>query len=65
MKCNCGWCAFCQDIQVGDEVERDGKIYEVFSIDPDGKSMDIIDETGDDDHYIMTDDCTIIERKLR
>lgn len=63
----CGWCAYCQGMEIGDTVMRqgnDGKIYEyeVDSIDKDGECIDIVsDEANPSYAYIMADDCTLIK----
>jgi len=65
----CGWCAYCQGMDVGDTVTRCGDDgiqydYEIDSIDPDGKCIDITnDEAFPNYVYIMADDCVYNENK--
>ena len=64
-QCNskCGWCAYCQNMKVGDKVERMGDdnkiyIYEIEDIDNDGTCISIINEGAYPSWvYIMADDC--------
>lgn len=65
----CGWCAYCQGMDVGDIVSRygdDGKQYdyEITNIDLDGECIDIEnDDAFPTFLYIMADDCIYNENK--
>ena len=66
----CGWCAYCQGMDIGDTVSRygdDGKLYdyEITDIDTDGQCIEIEnDEAYPRYVYIMADDCIYNENKI-
>lgn len=68
---NCGWCAHCQGLELGDTVRRlgdDGNMYdyEVDDIDDDGTCISIINEDANPRWvYIMADDCDKIKNEQK
>lgn len=70
-KCHakCGYCAYCQGMEIGDTVSRRGDNgrqydYEIEDIDPDGSCISIINEDAFPTWaYIMADDCVYNENK--